>query len=181
MSLLPTSNLPPPPPHTASFFPWPGPGKGKGSPRMMPLGAAGGCQISRTDVVLTSGNRMPTGGPGTGGNKAEAGDSADAVALSPVRLQRSSMVGAGSTRLRPWSAALCPAPCPGTVSSLDDATGEVSTLRRGMTWQELEGTRLQLPVAQCLCTCAHICSCPQNWAGGLVLGLGFRRHHSESL
>lgn len=36
---------------------------------MMPLGAVGGCQISRTDVVLTSGNRMPTGGPGTEGTK----------------------------------------------------------------------------------------------------------------
>lgn len=31
----------------------------------MPLGWAGGCQISLTDVVLTSGKRMPTGGPGT--------------------------------------------------------------------------------------------------------------------
>lgn len=49
---------------------------------MMPLGAAGGCQISRTDVVLTSGNRMPMGGPGTGGDKGEAGDSV-AVARPP--------------------------------------------------------------------------------------------------
>lgn len=32
---------------------------------MIPLGCAGGCQMSLTDVVLTSGNRMPTGGPGT--------------------------------------------------------------------------------------------------------------------
>lgn len=31
----------------------------------MPLGCAGGCQMSLTDVVLTSGKRMPTGGPGT--------------------------------------------------------------------------------------------------------------------
>lgn len=53
---------------------WPGPGKGKALPRMMPLGAAGGCQTSRTDVVRTSGNRMPTGGPGTGGHKGGAGD-----------------------------------------------------------------------------------------------------------
>lgn len=34
-------------------------------PRMMPLGWAGGCQMSRTEVVLTSGKRIPTGGPGT--------------------------------------------------------------------------------------------------------------------
>lgn len=65
------------PPYTASFFP--GPGQGEGSPRMMPLGAAGGCQISRTDVVLTSGNRMPMGGPGTGGDRGEAGNRAAAV------------------------------------------------------------------------------------------------------
>lgn len=31
----------------------------------MPLGCEGDCQISRTEVVRTSGNRMPTGGPGT--------------------------------------------------------------------------------------------------------------------
>lgn len=31
----------------------------------MPLGCEGDCQISRTDVVRTSGNRIPTGGPGT--------------------------------------------------------------------------------------------------------------------
>lgn len=36
------------------------------SPRMMPLGWAGLCQMSRTELVRTSGNRMPTGGPGTG-------------------------------------------------------------------------------------------------------------------
>lgn len=35
-------------------------------PRMTPLGAVGGCQMSRTEVVLTSGNSIPTGGPGTG-------------------------------------------------------------------------------------------------------------------
>lgn len=34
-------------------------------PKIMPLGCAGGCQISLTEVVLTSGKRMPTGGPGT--------------------------------------------------------------------------------------------------------------------
>lgn len=55
-------------PYAASFL-WPEHGEGKSSPRMMPLGAAGGCQISRTDVVLTSGKRMPMGGPGTGGAK----------------------------------------------------------------------------------------------------------------
>lgn len=38
-------------------------------PRMMPLGSAGGCQMSRTKVVLTSGKRIPTGGPGTGGER----------------------------------------------------------------------------------------------------------------
>lgn len=31
----------------------------------MPLGWAGDCQIRRTEVVRTSGNRIPTGGPGT--------------------------------------------------------------------------------------------------------------------
>lgn len=31
----------------------------------MPFGWAGDCQIRRTDVVRTSGNRIPTGGPGT--------------------------------------------------------------------------------------------------------------------
>lgn len=30
------------------------------------MGAAGGCQMRRTKVVLTSGKRIPTGGPGTG-------------------------------------------------------------------------------------------------------------------
>lgn len=35
------------------------------SPKMMPLGWAGGCHMRRTDEVLTSGNRMPIGGPGT--------------------------------------------------------------------------------------------------------------------
>lgn len=35
------------------------------APRMMPLGCAGGCQMSLTEVVLTSGKRIPTGGPGT--------------------------------------------------------------------------------------------------------------------
>lgn len=35
------------------------------SPSIIPLGCAGGCQISLTEVVLTSGNKMPTGGPGT--------------------------------------------------------------------------------------------------------------------
>ena len=39
------------------------------SPRMMPLGWAGGCQMSLTEEVLTSGNRMPTGGPGTMGDR----------------------------------------------------------------------------------------------------------------
>lgn len=34
----------------------------------MPLGWAGGCQMSRTEVVLTSGKRIPTGGPGTASN-----------------------------------------------------------------------------------------------------------------
>lgn len=38
-------------------------------PRMTPLGAAGGCQTSRTKVVLTSGKRSPTGGPGTAGGE----------------------------------------------------------------------------------------------------------------
>ena len=33
----------------------------------MPLGWDGDCQMRRTDVVRTSGNRMPTGGPGTVG------------------------------------------------------------------------------------------------------------------
>lgn len=54
---------------STSLFLQLGPGQGSGLPRMMPLGAAGGCQISRTDVVLTSGNRMPIGGPGTGGTE----------------------------------------------------------------------------------------------------------------
>lgn len=35
------------------------------SPRMIPLGCAGDCQMSRTELVRTSGNRIPTGGPGT--------------------------------------------------------------------------------------------------------------------
>lgn len=35
------------------------------SPSIIPLGCAGGCQISLTELVLTSGNKMPTGGPGT--------------------------------------------------------------------------------------------------------------------
>lgn len=38
---------------------------GPNSPRIMPLGWAGGCQMSRTELVLTSGKRIPTGGPGT--------------------------------------------------------------------------------------------------------------------
>lgn len=36
---------------------------------MMPLGCEGDCQMSRTEVVRTSGNRMPTGGPGTAGKQ----------------------------------------------------------------------------------------------------------------
>lgn len=38
---------------------------------MMPLGCAGDCQIKRTEVVLTSGKRIPTGGPGTAGKTAD--------------------------------------------------------------------------------------------------------------
>lgn len=37
-------------------------------PRIIPLGWAGDCQISLTEVVRTSGNKIPTGGPGTGKN-----------------------------------------------------------------------------------------------------------------
>lgn len=38
-------------------------------PSIMPLGCEGDCQISRTEVVRTSGNRIPTGGPGTAGKR----------------------------------------------------------------------------------------------------------------
>jgi hypothetical protein len=41
---------------------------------MIPFGVAGGCQISLTDVVLTSGNRMPMGGPGTAGDRGGKAD-----------------------------------------------------------------------------------------------------------
>ena len=39
------------------------------SPRMIPFGCAGGCQVRHTEEVRTSGNRIPTGGPGTKGHE----------------------------------------------------------------------------------------------------------------
>lgn len=98
---------------------------------MMPLGAAGGCQISRTDVVLTSGNRMPMGGPGTGGDRAEAGDTA--AAAQPLDQPGSGraarrVAGEGVTLLAGLlrSVGLCLAPCPHT--GREDAISEVYAL-----------------------------------------------------
>ena len=99
--MLPRLSLPPASAESASFvsytscFPQPGPGKGKALPRMMPLGAAGGCQTSRTDVVRTSGNRMPTGGPGTGGTREEQVTVRPPLGPRPARLLQNSSGKAG--------------------------------------------------------------------------------------
>lgn len=99
--MLPRLSLPPASAESASFvsytscFLQPGPGKGKALPRMMPLGAAGGCQTSRTDVVRTSGNRMPTGGPGTGGTREEQVTVRLPLGPRPARLLQNSSGKAG--------------------------------------------------------------------------------------
>lgn len=149
-----------PPPPTPSvlpirispLLPVAGHRKGKRLPRMMPLGVAGGCQISRTEVVLTSGNRMPTGGPGTGGDKGEAGDSECSCcsALRPVQVSRSSVEGGAELHKISWSAAPCLAWCPHTQG--------LSRRFLPPNGHYLAGTRRTRALVSWSSACVHICT-----------------------